>query len=678
MKIRSKFILIFLLISLVPMLVLMQLFYRESQEVVKDLSLKSRLKLVNQKASQTQDFLDSYKNLTLLASDLPPITGIIRSKDTGVDMLDRSTIEQWKSRLKRLFVSFSETHPFLTQIRYIDENGNELVRADAKDGKITITPDDKLQNKSQRPYFIETAKRSTSEVYVSDIELNMEYGQIERPERPIIRFSVPVFDENRKFCGVVVTNVLVKGLFEELDLKANALLDDETELVLIDQSGEFLIYRDESMTFAKQRKITANYFIKNPGLAKEIHSLDTGIREDLKSARLNVWRNIFFDRPHSKRHWTLIIKTPFEALEKPIDEIRDRSSVLLLVLSANVVILALFLARLLGLPFVRLSLAAKEISRGNYESVIAKNLLKRQDEVGTFSREFDSMAQSLRKLRLNLESQVQERTKDLEQQRKAALNIMEDAREALKRAEAAEEELRLKALALEASNQELQQFSYVSSHDLQEPLRKIRTYGDLLVEDCGDALGEDGKRFIDVMQSSAARMQDLINALLIYSRVSKKEIELQPVDLNEVLADVITDLEIRIEESDANVIFPKNLPTVAGEPIQLRQLFQNLISNALKFMPEGQKPNIEISYHESVENFIEVRITDNGIGIEEQYARKIFAPFQRLHTRSEYAGTGIGLAICKKIIDRHGGKIWLESEKGKGSTFHFTLVRHGV
>jgi len=234
----------------------------------------------------------------------------------------------------------------------------------------------------------------------------------------------------------------------------------------------------------------------------------------------------------------------------------------------------------------------------------------------------------------------------------------------------AEEELQQLNQQLQRSNQELEQFAYVASHDLREPLRKIRSYSDLLVKRYQGQLDERADKYINYITDSVIRMQALITDLLTYSRVSRNELILEPTDLGEILQQTLTDLSPAIEENHA-IINTTLLPIVQANPLQIRQVLQNLIANAIKFRSE-QPPQIDIKA-DCQDDFWQISIQDNGIGIDPSYSDRIFAIFQRLHYREEYPGTGIGLAICQKIVERHGGKIWVESELGQGSTFYFTL-----
>jgi light-regulated signal transduction histidine kinase (bacteriophytochrome) len=219
-------------------------------------------------------------------------------------------------------------------------------------------------------------------------------------------------------------------------------------------------------------------------------------------------------------------------------------------------------------------------------------------------------------------------------------------------------------------NRELQEFAFVASHDLSEPLRKIQAFGSLLREKSADRLTAQERDYVSRMTGAATRMQELLEALLRYSRIETKGEDFRQTNLEDIVQDAASDLEIAIRELGAHMeIGP--LPTVAGDPNQLRQLFQNLIANAVKYHRPGVKTVIKI-YGEG-NGTRRIFVEDNGIGFDESYMEKIFQPFQRLHGRNEYSGIGMGLAICRKIVERHGGTITARSTPGKGSTFIVTL-----
>jgi light-regulated signal transduction histidine kinase (bacteriophytochrome) len=281
---------------------------------------------------------------------------------------------------------------------------------------------------------------------------------------------------------------------------------------------------------------------------------------------------------------------------------------------------------------------------------------------------------ALRVLNRSLDRQVQERTVALT----TANADLQRENAARQQAEAS---LKSSLEELARSNSELEHFAHVASHDLQEPLRKILVFGDRLKVKGAKELGDQGKDYVERMQSAAHRMQALIDALLTFSRVTTQPRPFAPVDLTAVARTIASDLEVSIQRVNGRVQIGE-LPTIEADAMQIGQVLQNLIANALKFHRPGVAPFIEISaegvHGQSCDGapappMCHISVSDNGIGFEEQYSEKIFQPFQRLFSRDEYEGTGMGLAICKKIIERHHGSIAVRSTPGQGTTFVLTL-----
>jgi PAS domain S-box-containing protein len=275
--------------------------------------------------------------------------------------------------------------------------------------------------------------------------------------------------------------------------------------------------------------------------------------------------------------------------------------------------------------------------------------------------------EALRRAHEELEMRVEERTRQLKKaNERLEVEVMERRR--------AEADLSLRSQELARSNADLEQFAYVASHDLQEPLRMVASYLQLLEKRYMDKLDQDANEFIEFAVDGAKRMQVLITDLLVYSRIGTQGRPFRPVNCEEALERAMRNLQLAVKESGAHITHDP-LPSVWGDDMQLTQLFQNLIGNAIKFRGDAP-PRICIGA-EPEGDFFRFSIKDNGIGIEPHHLERIFMVFQRLHSRSAYAGTGIGLAICKKIVERHGGEIRVASEPGQGTTFYFSIPMKG-
>jgi light-regulated signal transduction histidine kinase (bacteriophytochrome) len=292
-----------------------------------------------------------------------------------------------------------------------------------------------------------------------------------------------------------------------------------------------------------------------------------------------------------------------------------------------------FFPKIISSPILKLSDVAKKVSENQDFTVRMER--KSDDEIGVLIDSFNKML-----------NQIQKRDSDLE--------AMIDK--------------------LERSNHELNHFAYIASHDLREPLRKISAFGEILAESLENKLGEDDQESLYYLIDGADRMQQMIEALLTYSRVSTKNLDFKVVDLNIILEELMSfELSVKIEETKAVILVPESLHSIMADPTQIRQLLQNLIGNSLKYQKKGNTPEIIISTRLIDNSFVRVEVRDNGIGIKEKDFKKLFTMFKRLNTKDKYEGTGIGLAACKKIVERHHGNIGVSSTYGQGSTFWFTV-----
>lgn len=315
------------------------------------------------------------------------------------------------------------------------------------------------------------------------------------------------------------------------------------------------------------------------------------------------------------------------------------------------VILSFVLQNFLSKPIQTLATAIKEISIKNDYSIRVDHQYK--DEIGDLYMGFNQMI-----------SKIEKREKELTFKNVALKKEIEQRGHA-------EDKLKFYTGELERSNQELNDFSTIASHDLQEPLRKIITFGDLLSTQTPE-IDEKGKQYLDRMQNAAQRMKQFIDDLLEYSKIDAKTKSFENTDLNKIFAEALENLEVLISNTQTKISCDK-LPSIEVDSLQFLQLFQNLIANAIKYKKPQVFPIIHVNARLTEKGFWEISIKDNGIGFETKYLDRIFKPFERLHGKSEYEGSGMGLTICQKIVYRHGGSISATSIHGEGSTFKITI-----
>ncbi len=339
--------------------------------------------------------------------------------------------------------------------------------------------------------------------------------------------------------------------------------------------------------------------------------------------------------------------------------------------------LGLFTSRSISAPLTRLKHAALEIGNGKLDTEIR---ITSNDEVGQLAGSFRKMTEDLKKTTTSIDNlnAANQQLQASEQHLKAANQQLQSEMDERKRAEdalvALNRDLRETADRLEASNRELEDFVYIASHDLHEPLRKISSFGELLKESLGGKLQEDGSENLDFMIDGADRMTQMIEGLLAYSRLNTKEAPFEAVDLNEIVQQLQQlELATMLEETNGAVEVPQPLPKVKADPLQMRQLLQNLIANGINYRRRGTPPQIAITAKRLNSDKVRIEVRDNGVGIKEEFREDVFKMFKRLQSRRKYEGAGIGLAVCRKIVDRHGGRIGVESKEGEGSTFWFIL-----
>jgi len=337
----------------------------------------------------------------------------------------------------------------------------------------------------------------------------------------------------------------------------------------------------------------------------------------------------------------------------PMAQLRQQLAYICVFLLIVALISGLWLARHMTKPLMQLEDMAAEIGRGNLD---VTSHIRSTGEISSLADTFNHMAKELKQAITQMKTEITER-------QKAEAGLAQ-----------ANQDLQETMLQMERVNHELRNFAYIASHDLREPLRKITSFGELLKESLEGQLSPDDQENLMFMIDGAERMTKLINALLVYSRIGRKENACESVDLNEIMKGLQQiELAQLIEDTQAIIHIPASLPVVNADPVQVSQLLQNLIANGIKFRRTDQVPEITVTAVTISSQQVRIEIRDNGIGIKPEFHQDVFGMFRRLNARHEYEGTGIGLAICKKIIERYNEQIGVDSQPGQGSTFWFTL-----
>ncbi len=525
----------------------------------------------------------------------------------------------------------------MTRLKKTKEAGRDVYEVFVvnADGKIAASSDTAKigLDRSTDTYFSE----AKSSPFIKDAY----YSKITGKES--LAFSAPITDEGTgKFLGVVVAKVSMEVL--------NSITIDGTGL---GKTGEvYLVNKDWYMItpsrFKKDTFLRLNIDIEGARkyledyreFGTKLHEHDPFVYADYRGGKVLGTLDYI-----PEMQWCLLAEIDEKEALAPLAKMRLLFVLVIFLVPITAWLMGIFVSKLITKPIHKLRKGTEIIGAGNLDYKVGTDA---KDEIGGLSRAFDKMTGDLKKTTTsvdNLNREIAERKK-AEKEREQLLG------------------------ELSRSNEELQQFAYIASHDLQEPLRMVASYVQLLENRYKGKLDADADDFIGFAVDGAARMQKMINDLLIYSRVGTRGGSFEPADCEAVLEQALVNLRMAVEESGAGVTHDV-LPTVTADDSQLVQLFQNLIGNAIKFRGD-ETPHIHVLSEEKGGEWI-FSVRDNGIGIDRQYAERIFEIFERLHTRSEYAGTGIGLAVCKRIVERHGGRIWVESEAGKGSKFYFTI-----
>ncbi len=470
----------------------------------------------------------------------------------------------------------------------------------------------------------------------------------------LLTYRQSMADEIRSMAGIVGANNTAALAFGDPKAAGETLTALKSERSILSAA----IYRDNNALFAVYRR--------NDRPGDPVPAWPGPDGHDVRADRMVLFRGIEHD---GRRIGTVCIQADLATLRARLVQYGLITCLVFLVALAAAAGIASRLQRVVSVPVQNLAETARRVS-AEHEYNIRANPPPSRDELGVLVDTFNEMLDQIQKR----DAELQEAHDDLE---KRVVNRTRALKDEIAVRERAESDLKATMARLERSNQELQDFAHVASHDLQEPLRKVQAFGDRLKAKYAGALGDEGRDYLDRMQNAAARMSTLIRDLLTFSRVTTRGQPFAPVDLDAVTREVLADLEVRIEQTGGRVE-ARDLPTVEADAVQMRQLIQNLVSNGLKFHRPDVPPHVRVTGEilngaGRGTRLCRITVEDNGIGFETRFRERLFNVFQRLHTRTEFEGTGIGLAVCRKIVERHGGTIDAESRPGEGSRFFATI-----
>jgi signal transduction histidine kinase len=455
--------------------------------------------------------------------------------------------------------------------------------------------------------------------------------------KPVVPYAVPILDSQGQIKGLLAASISLARLSDSI-VNINFGSDSLASIIDVRDGGIIIADNDPQHLLMPVSKNSAAIERALAGQGGSLETIGSGGQMELAGIA-----------PVSNLPWAILIITPGKSALAIVDSLTLKATLITLLFIIFGALVGIIFMLGITRPIRRLMQGAQEIGRGNLDYDLTATS---RDEIGDLSRAFGQMSLELKNTMVSRDELAKEVT---ERQRVG-------------------EQLKQSMAELTRSNADLAQFAYVASHDLQEPLRMVSSYLQLIEQRYKDKLDADGLEFISFAVDGANRMQIMINDLLAFSRVGTRGKPFESTDCGVVLNQALSNLQIAIAESQA-VITHDPLPIVTADNSQLIQLFQNLIANALKFRAQAV-PLIHISAQAKDAEWL-FSVRDNGIGIDPQYFGRLFIIFQRLHSKSEYPGTGIGLALCKRVVERHGGKIWVESMPGQGSIFYFTIPLKG-
>ncbi len=616
MTIKQRLLIGFLAVSLIPIFMIGFIPFSSARKALEQAQISSLESIADLKVNKIEAFFHERAGDIKTAQDDFNIKTNLPVLTRFADHRTHPDYISAKQMLDGQLQTFQKVNGYLDVLLVSPEGRivyvtNEQHRA-ADVGNMLPDPDNKTFEEGQKG------------IYFSDIFINKVDGN-----RFGMFVTAPVHDFDGSLIGMIALEVAMDSIYRFIQETTGLGQTGETLVGLrVGHEALFLNPLRHDQNAALKRRVTIGSQTAIP-IQKAVEGQNgSGRSIDYRGEEIiAVWRAI------PSMNWGMVAKIDIKEAFASVDDLRRLTLGIALMTLLLVVFVARATARSIARPIRVLQQGVETLGNGDLSFKVGTDA---KDEVGQLSRAFDQMVGDLKVLNLKLEKRADE---------------------------------------LARSNEDLEQFTSIASHDLQEPLRKMRSFSSILKEDYSGSLDGEGLGFLDRIQHSSDRMKRLIDDLLSLSRVTTKAKSFQSTDLKKVAEEVIDDIDDLISRSNGHVEIG-DLPTIEADRTQMYHLIQNLIGNGLKYRQKNQAPEISVENVPGKNGNVEIRVKDNGIGFDEKYLDRIFKPFQRLHGRKDYEGSGIGLAICEKIVRRHEGEMTAQSSPGQGATFIVKLPRH--
>lgn len=651
LSLRSKLIFAFLLVTLLPLGVQGYWNYHALRHTLNDKADKSLFAAASQAADRLDAFITTNLDIMRTETQLPTLIEYLSLPGN-----QRNGSIQEKRATATLHALRRKDELFITSYALLDPQGMNLM--DTHPSNVGL-------NESDRDYF--RSPKETGCPYVSWVESSS------LSEEANLYFSHPIYSRNNELIGVLraqfsaaVLQLLTSATQGMAGEQSFAVLLDEYHIRLAHSIAPELNFKSivplDPQVVARLQ--TARRLPVKPveELSTDLLAFEQGLsKAETDKPYFATQLTASGDHLHSaavvrtkSRPWFVVFMQPQDVFLKPIKTQTRDMLILAIIIVAIAVIAAVSFAQFLSDPVTRLTTVASKIASGKLDQDIDTG---RTDELGQLAKSFSYMQDSIRDKIAELNDEIDKRNR---------------AEEALQKAhDELEIQVRNRTAELQAINRELEAFSYSVSHDLRAPLRAIDGFSQILLEDYPDALDEQGKHYLERVRAGSENMGQLIDDLLSLSRIGRRTITKKTINLETIAEKTYKSLEDESKDRKVNFIV-QQCPQVLVDPNLMQIVFVNLLSNALKFTRCRETAEIKVGF-ETKEKQTVFFVKDNGVGFDMKYADKVFTPFQRLHRREDYEGTGVGLSIVQRIIHRHGGRIWVESELGSGTTFYFTV-----